>query len=394
MAASFILQILFSFGILTYSSVGFHSQGFCTSSRRLLDNNWNSPKLVGTVSCRFLYESIYETTGTSCHPRKCALYSKKLSQVEDDGYSLSRSKSFLREITKRIFPQKPPGNLILIRHGESDLNYNKTFTGWIDADLNERGVREVEYAARLLLERGYTVDTVYTSRLKRAIKSTWIILRELNQIYRPVFKSWRLNERMYGSLEGTSKMDAVLDMGEEKVQDFRVGLTGRPPIMTPQHPHWHKTERKYADLDQDEIPVSESLWDTMQRTIPLLESRILPELRDGKTVMIVAHANSLRGIVKHLEKLDPSKIKAVGIPNGIPLVYKFDRRMVPIKLNGAVPPLSCEFLEKKVQVLPVYYTNTGILSDKLCGLMFLSGALATSTSERRTTGHSCSGVRP
>lgn len=137
------------------------------------------------------------------------------------------------------------------------------------------------HAARLLLERGYAVDTAYTSRLKRAIRSTWIILTEINQIFRPVFKSWRLNERMYGALEGLSKVDIALEMGEEKVQAFRVGLEGRPPPMDEYHPHWHGNERKYADLDPQDIPRTESLQDTMARTIPLWESRILPDLKSG-----------------------------------------------------------------------------------------------------------------
>jgi 2,3-bisphosphoglycerate-dependent phosphoglycerate mutase len=155
--------------------------------------------------------------------------------------------------------------LIMIRHGESELNYNKTFTGWVDADLNERGVREVEHAATLLLERGFEVDVTYTSRLKRAIRSTWILMTELNQIYRPVYKSWRLNERMYGALEGMSKPGLAEELGAEVVQSFRTGLTARPPPMSPGHPHWHHGEKKYADLALDEIPVTESLQDTMVR---------------------------------------------------------------------------------------------------------------------------------
>lgn len=157
----------------------------------------------------------------------------------------------------------------MIRHGESQLNYNKTFTGWIDADLNERGVREVEHAARLLLERGYEVDVTYTSRLKRAIRSSWILMMELSQIYRPVYKSWRLNERMYGALEGMSKPGLAEELGEDLVQSFRTGLIARPPPMAPDHPHWHHGEKKYADLAPDEIPVTESLQDTMVRACVL-----------------------------------------------------------------------------------------------------------------------------
>lgn len=271
-----------------------------------------------------------------------------VSEIEDRVFAGSNSwakKAYraLNAATKR----KAPGTLIMIRHGESQLNYNKTFTGWIDADLNERGIRETEHSARLLMERGYEIDVTYTSRLKRAIRSSWILITELGQIYRPVYKSWRLNERMYGALEGMSKPGLAEELGEEVVQAFRTGLTTTPPPMTPDHPHWHLHEKKYADVKPEEIPVTESLQDTMERTLPLWESRILPDIRSGRTVMIVAHANSLRGIVKHIDNLNQTAIQSVAIPNGIPLVYKFDKNMRPIKQEGAVSPLSGEFLEKK-----------------------------------------------
>lgn len=286
----------------------------------------------------------------SHHRVKHTYISMKISQIEDDGYSIGVGKrGFFEALRQKLLPARAPGTLILIRHGESTLNYNKTFTGWIDSDLSERGIRETEHAARLMLERGYTVDTVYTSRLKRAIRSTWIILSVLNQIFRPVFKSWRLNERMYGALESFSKIETAIEMGENVVQEFRIGLEGRPPPMTPEHPHWHGSERKYADLNPEDIPVTESLQDTMDRTIPLWNSRILPDLKQGKNVLIVAHANSLRGIVKHIENMSPEEITRVGIPNGIPLVYKFDRQMRPIPLEEAVKPFSGAFLEKKVR---------------------------------------------
>ena len=128
------------------------------------------------------------------------------------------------------------------------MNYNKTFTGWIDVDLSDNGKLEIEHAARLLLERGYTVDVTYTSRLKRAIRSSWMILRELGQIYKPVFKSYRLNERMYGDLEGKSKIQTCIEMGEETVQEFRSGLVARPPPMQPDHPHWHKVINRFVFL--------------------------------------------------------------------------------------------------------------------------------------------------
>ena len=278
----------------------------------------------------------------------------RYNQVEDDGYSktwkgqLSSSK-ILRaaaSLKQRLFG-RAPGNLILIRHGESEWNHNGTFTGWVDVDLNERGRREIEHAARLLLERGLTVDVTYTSRLKRAIRSTWIILRELNQIYRPVFKSYRLNERQYGALEGLSKRGLADQLGSELVQSYRSGLLARPPAMDIMHPYWHKNERKYADLDPSEIPLTESLQDTMERALPLWEQRIFPAIQQGRNVMVVAHGNSLRGIVKHIDNLSADEIQKFGIPNGIPLLFRFDFNMKPVRLENAAPGISGEFLEQK-----------------------------------------------
>jgi 2,3-bisphosphoglycerate-dependent phosphoglycerate mutase len=166
-------------------------------------------------------------------------------QVEDDGYSTEQSTAQrMWEAFKARAGWQKPGTLILIRHGESKLNYSKTFTGWIDTDLSERGYREIEHAARLLLEQGYEIDVTYTSRLKRAIRSSWVLMRELNQIYLPMYKSWRLNERMYGALEGLSKPGLAQELGEHVVQNWRAGLTARPPPITPDHPHWHHNEKK------------------------------------------------------------------------------------------------------------------------------------------------------
>lgn len=258
-------------------------------------------------------------------------YESNPSKIEDDGYSTrfgskvrSKFRSSLKATIKRIFRGKPkPGTLILVRHGETVYNYNSTFTGWIDVDLSQNGRREMEHAGRLLLERGYTIDVTYTSRLKRAIRSSWILLQELNQVYRPVYKSYRLNERMYGAFEGLSKPLLAQGLGKDAVQSYRQDLDRRPPPMTSTHPHWHKNDKKYSDLDPKDIPVSESIQDTFDRTLPLWNSRIKPELESGNNVMVVAHGNSLRGLVQHIDQLTPEQIQAVGIPNGIPLVRLF-----------------------------------------------------------------------
>lgn len=288
------------------------------------------------------------------------------SDVEGDGFRLT----FLAKCRRRlnaITRYRDPGTLILVRHGESTLNYNKTFTGWTDTDLCDRGVQEMFHASHLLLERGYQIDVTYTSRLKRAIRSAWIMYSEIGSVYRPVYKSWRLNERMYGALEGMSKPGSAEVYGQEVIQAYRTGLSARPPAMTPDHPNWHHNERKYADLDPANIPVTESLQDTMDRTLPLWYTRILPDLLAGRTVMIVAHANSLRGIVKHIDNLSAEEIQKIGIPNGIPLVYKFNKNMEPIKQDNAALPLTGEFLEKK-GILRAALDREAALAEKVPGL--------------------------
>jgi len=268
----------------------------------------------------------------------------KLSTTEDDGYSLrNRKPAIMRNLWNRLIARKAPGTLLLIRHGESDLNSNGTFTGWIDSDMNENGVQDMEYAARLMKERGFTVDITYTSRLKRAIRSTWTILKNLDQVFRPVYKSWRLNERCYGAMEGRSKAQLAVEIGEDKVQEVRKSLTARPPPMTEDHPHWHRNERKYADLKPEDIPVTESVADCLARTLPLWKNRIIPEIISGKNVMVVAHANSLRGLIKHIDSLSEDDVKKIYVPNAIPLVYKFGPNMKPIKSADSIAPMSATF---------------------------------------------------
>ena len=221
---------------------------------------------------------------------------------------------------RAIFPKTPVekevGTLILVRHGESLWNANKTFTGWADPDLSERGYREVEHAARLILEGGYEIDVVFTSRLKRAIRSVWIILQEMNQVYLPVFKSWRLNERMYGALTGLCKSDTAQRLGAELVQEWRGSLMSRPPSLKTSDVHWPGRDRKYADLTYDEIPLTESLSDCMERCLPIWKQKIMFELRGGKNVLVVAHANTLRGLVKVIDDVSDDDIRNVAIPTG------------------------------------------------------------------------------
>eukprot|EP00746_Dinoflagellata_sp_MGD_P021982 gnl/MRDRNA2_/MRDRNA2_151339_c0_seq1.p1 gnl/MRDRNA2_/MRDRNA2_151339_c0~~gnl/MRDRNA2_/MRDRNA2_151339_c0_seq1.p1 ORF type:complete len:750 (+),score=112.91 gnl/MRDRNA2_/MRDRNA2_151339_c0_seq1:149-2398(+) len=258
-----------------------------------------------------------------------------------------------KKFARGVFRQDPePGTLILVRAGESQWNDNSTFTGWVDVDLSLQGVQEIEQASRMLLKRGYTIDLAFTSSLKRAIRSTWIILKSLNQIYRPIFKSWRLNERMYGALEGGSMVDAVAQHGEEQVVKWDREMNERPPMQTPDHPFWHGNERKYAKLPK--VPQTESMTDTMDRTFPLWSQCIEQALNDGQNVLVVAHGNSLLGLVKHIDNLSDEEIKQVGIPNGIPLIYNFERGtskrkdvLRPLLQEGAQSPMTGVFLEKK-----------------------------------------------
>ncbi len=267
---------------------------------------------------------------------------------EDDGYTdmMKKKRPFVQQlffaplklamkVTSKVMNKVPePGTLILVRHGESEWNANKTFTGWADPSLSEQGIRETEHAARLLLAGGYDIDVVFTSRLKRAIRSTWIILGEMNQLYLPVFKSWRLNERMYGKLTGLCKKDTAEKLGAELVQSWRGSLKSRPPPVTVSDYYWPGRDRRYSDLGFEDIPLTESLLDCMNRTEPIWEDKIKWELRRGRNVMVVAHANTLRGLVKLIDEIGDNEIQEVALPTGIPMVYKFDKAMKPVRPTG------------------------------------------------------------
>lgn len=223
---------------------------------------------------------------------------KQDDEDNEDGWSdmrrVKRWKKALKlpvKIFNKLLYDKPfqePGTLILVRHGESTWNVNQTFTGWSDySDLSERGRREVQHAARLLLEGGYEIDAVFTSRLKRAVRSAWVMLEEMNELYLPVFKSWRLNERHYGALTGLNKKETAERLGHDIVQEWRGSLHARPPPVRVGDVFWPGYERKYADLSVEQLPLTESLYDCMKRAEPMWEKKILYELRNGKNVMVV-----------------------------------------------------------------------------------------------------------
>jgi 2,3-bisphosphoglycerate-dependent phosphoglycerate mutase len=294
----------------------------------------------------------------------------KSDEEDEDGWSSMRKKKrvwwkhILRapyKVVKKVLEPAvtEPGTLILVRHGESLWNANKTFTGWADPDLSERGEREVEHAARLLLEGGYEIDVCFTSRLKRAIRSTWIILDEMNEVYLPVFKSWRLNERCYGLLTGLSKKETAEQLGSELVQEWRGSLRSRPPALSVSDVYWPGKDRKYADLTLDQIPLTESLKDCMDRATPVWEQKIVYELRHGRTVMVVAHANTLRGLVKTIDNIGDDEIREVAIPTGIPIIYKFDINMKPI------PPSGDPQTASQVHMKGLFLEKPGLLKEAL-----------------------------
>lgn len=243
-------------------------------------------------------------------------------------------KLLVRIVRKLRGHKRKPGTLILVRHGESEWNANKTFTGWADPDLSEQGVRETEHAARLLLAGGYEIDVAFTSRLKRAVRSAWIILGEMDKLYIPVFKTWRLNERMYGALTGLCKSQTAEQLGAELVQAWRGSLRSRPPAVKVGDTYWPGRDRRYSDLTAEQIPLTESLLDCMGRTEPAWEDKIKWEVQMGRNVMVVAHANTLRGLVKIIDNIGDEEIQEVAIPTGIPIVYKFDDKMNSVKPEG------------------------------------------------------------
>lgn len=298
-------------------------------------------------------------------------------EMDEDGYwgmfgTRGRKKrgfisSFIRQMIKvpyralfGEYKRVAPGTLILVRHGESQWNANKTFTGWADPDLSAQGYREVEHAARLLVEGGYNVDIVFTSRLKRAIRSSWILLRELNEVYLPVFKSWRLNERMYGALTGLSKTETAELLGAELVQEWRGSLLSRPPALTPADRYYPGRDRRHADLSPNQIPLTESLLDCMERTKPVWFDKISYELACGRNVLVVAHANTLRGLVKIIDGIGDDEIQDVAIPTGIPIIYNFDKNLNPI------PPSSDQNTVSQVHMKGVFLEKPGKFMIRAC----------------------------
>ncbi|WP_255987577.1 2,3-diphosphoglycerate-dependent phosphoglycerate mutase [Chitinolyticbacter albus] len=221
--------------------------------------------------------------------------------------------------------------LVLIRHGQSAWNLENRFTGWVDIDLTEQGMLEARRAGHLLREAGFHFDVAYTSVLKRAIRTLWLALDEMDQMWIPVINSWRLNERHYGALAGLNKAETAAKHGADQVQLWRRSYDVRPPAMSKDDPRTSFADPRYAGVPHSEIPLTECLKDTVARALPFWHSDIAPAIRAGRRVVISAHNNSLRALIKYLDDVSETDIVGIEIPNGLPLVYEINAELKPIR---------------------------------------------------------------
>ncbi|MDQ1342915.1 MAG: 2,3-bisphosphoglycerate-dependent phosphoglycerate mutase [Pseudomonadota bacterium] len=222
------------------------------------------------------------------------------------------------------------GKLVLLRHGQSIWNLENLFTGWIDVDLSAQGLVEAREAGQLLRAEGIAFDLAFTSVLKRAIRTLWIALDEMDMMWLPVERSWRLNERHYGALQGLDKAQTVAKHGAEQVKVWRRSYDIPPPPLESSHAQHPRFDRRYAQVDPAELPSSESLKDTLARVLPYWNARIAPELVAGRNVLVAAHGNSLRALVKMLDRMSDEAIVELNIPTGVPLLYELDSKLQPI----------------------------------------------------------------
>jgi 2,3-bisphosphoglycerate-dependent phosphoglycerate mutase len=221
--------------------------------------------------------------------------------------------------------------IALLRHGESTWNRENRFTGWTDVDLSDLGREEARRAGRLLRENGFAFDVAYTSVLKRAVRTLWIALDEMDLMWLPVHNSWRLNERHYGALQGLNKAETAAKFGDEQVLVWRRSYDIPPPALDPGDKRHPRNDRRYASLRESELPLTESLKDTVARFLPYWNETIAPAVKSGKRVLIAAHGNSLRALVKYLDDLDEKKVIDLNIPTGRPLIYELDAGLKPMR---------------------------------------------------------------
>jgi 2,3-bisphosphoglycerate-dependent phosphoglycerate mutase len=220
--------------------------------------------------------------------------------------------------------------LVLVRHGESTWNQENRFTGWTDVDLTEKGRLEAREGGQVLAQEGFTFDVAYTSVLKRAIRTLWIIEDQMDLMWIPVHRSWRLNERHYGALQGLNKAETAAKFGEDQVKIWRRSYDIPPPPLTPDDARYPGNEPRYQRLGKEELPLTECLKDTVARVLPLWNQTIAPAIRDGRKVLIAAHGNSLRALVMYLDKVPEADIVELNIPTGMPLVYELDDNLQPL----------------------------------------------------------------
>jgi 2,3-bisphosphoglycerate-dependent phosphoglycerate mutase len=221
--------------------------------------------------------------------------------------------------------------LVLIRHGESVWNKENRFTGWTDVDLSEKGLREAREAGRLLKEEGFEFDIAYTSVLKRAIRTLWLVLDEMDLMWIPIVNSWRLNERHYGALQGLNKAEMAAKYGEDQVLIWRRSYDVRPPALDPADERYPGRDPRYRELTPEQLPLTECLKDTVERFLPLWHETIAPTVQSGKRVLIAAHGNSLRALVKYLDGISDKDIIGLNIPTGVPLVYELQDDLKPVR---------------------------------------------------------------
>ena len=221
--------------------------------------------------------------------------------------------------------------LVLIRHGESTWNLENRFTGWTDVDLTPTGVAQAQQAGRLLKQAGFEFDLAYTSVLKRAIWTLWHTLDQMGRTWLPVLNDWRLNERHYGALQGLNKADTARQYGDEQVLVWRRSYDTPPPALASDDPRSERSDLRYAKLAPSQVPLTECLKDTVDRVLPCWHERLAPAIRDGQRLLIAAHGNSIRALVKYLDGISDDDIVGLNIPNGIPLVYELDAKLRPIR---------------------------------------------------------------
>jgi 2,3-bisphosphoglycerate-dependent phosphoglycerate mutase len=221
--------------------------------------------------------------------------------------------------------------VVLLRHGQSTWNLENRFTGWTDVPLSTEGRKEAQAAGQLLAKEGFVFDVAYTSLLKRAIRTLWIALVELDQMWIPIYKSWRLNERHYGALQGLNKSETAEKFGEDQVKIWRRSYDVPPPALEADDPRSPAKDPRYSDLSASDLPLTECLKDTVDRFLPYWHETLAPQIKAGKRVLITAHGNSLRALVKYLDNVSDEDIAELNIPTGIPLVYELDQDLKPIR---------------------------------------------------------------